>query len=256
MKKSDRLNESSGISICSASKSYGKHKVVSDISLDIEQGIIYGLLGPSGCGKSTIVKMIAGILKPDSGSISIMERRMPDFEVMGQIGYMAQSAALYPTLSAFENMEFFGSLYKGKKVELRKRIHEIAELVNLTNDLKKPVEAFSGGMKQRLSLAITLLPNPKVLILDEPTVGIDPLLRQSIWKQLRTLRDQGVTIVITTHVMDEVSRCDKLAMMRDGQILISATSKEIQTAAATDNIEDAFIYFSKHNEEVGESYEN
>lgn len=94
------------------------------------------------------------------------------------------------------------------------------------------------------------------MILDEPTVGIDPLLRQSIWNQLRDLRDHGVTIVITTHVMDEVGRCDKLAMMRDGAILISGTSKEIQTAAETDNIEDAFIYFSKHNEEVGESYEN
>lgn len=250
------LNENSGISISNISKSYGKHKIVSDISLDIEQGIIYGLLGPSGCGKSTMVKMIAGILKPDNGSISIMGKKMPDFEVMGQIGYMAQAAALYPTLSAYENMEFFGSLYKGKKTDLRNRIHEIAELVNLTNDLKKPVEAFSGGMKQRLSLAITLLSDPKVLILDEPTVGIDPLLRQSIWKQLRALRDHGVTIVITTHVMDEVGRCDKLAMMRDGEILISGTSKEIQTAAETDNIEDAFIYFSRHNEKVGVSYEN
>lgn len=111
MKIINKLNENSGISINTVSKIYGKHKVISDISLDIEQGIIYGLLGPSGCGKSTIVKMIAGILKPDKGSISIMGRRMPDFEVMGQIGYMAQAAALYPTLSAYENMEFFGSLY-------------------------------------------------------------------------------------------------------------------------------------------------
>lgn len=251
MVKKESLTNDSAIYIDGISKNYGKHKIISDISLTVEQGIIYGLLGPSGCGKSTMVKMISGILRPDSGSVTIMGRKMPDFKTMGEIGYMAQAAALYPTLSGYENMEFFGSLYNLKKDDLRNRIYEVAELVNLTNDLKKSVFAFSGGMKQRLSLAITLLSTPKILILDEPTVGIDPLLRQNIWQQLHTLRDRGVTIVITTHVMDEANRCDQLAMRRDGKILISGSPREIRDAAAVDNIEDAFIYFSKYKEIAG-----
>lgn len=225
-------------------KSYGKSTILSDINMEIKQGEIFGLLGPSGCGKSTTVKIMAGILKPDKGRVEILGKKMPDFEIMGKIGYMAQTVALYPVLSGYENMSFFGSLYGLKKKELEGRILKVAGLVGLTNDLSKAVNAYSGGMKQRLSLAITLLSNPQILILDEPTVGIDPVLRKSIWEALFTMREQGITIIITTHVMDEVAHCDRLVMMREGQLMITGTPEEVQRTAGCDSVEEAFIYYS------------
>lgn len=242
------MEEKISIKLENINKAFGKRKILNNISLEINRGEIFGLLGPSGCGKSTTVKIIAGILKPDSGAAFINKKKMPDFSVMQKVGYMAQAAALYHTLSAYENLNFFGLLFGLKKNKLKERILEVASLVNLENDLKKPVGAFSGGMKQRLSLAITLLPNPEVLILDEPTVGIDPLLRKSIWKELIQLSNRGVTIIITTHVMDEVSKCNRLAMIREGNILIQGTPEEICKKAGSENIEEAFIYFSEKEE--------
>ena len=226
-------------------KYYGKKKVLYNINLSIPKGCIFGLLGPSGCGKTTTVKIIAGILKKDSGKVVVLDQEMPDLDIMADIGYMAQSAALYKDLSAYDNLKFFGSLYKLKKDELENRIDYVAKLTDLQNDLNKKVVAFSGGMKQRLSLAVALIANPKVLILDEPTVGIDPVLRKNIWEELYKLSDSGVSILVTTHVMDEALKCDKLAMMREGKILAVGTPQEIQDRANTSNLEDAFIYFGK-----------
>ena len=233
-------------------KYYGKKKVLHDINLSIPKGCIFGLLGPSGCGKTTTVKIIAGVLKKDSGKVVVLDEKMPNLDIMADIGYMAQSAALYKDLSAYDNLKFFGSLYKLKKDELENRINYVARLTNLQDDLNKKVVAFSGGMKQRLSLAIDLIANPKVLILDEPTVGIDPVLRKSIWEELYKLADNGVSILVTTHVMDEALKCDRLAMMREGKLLAVGTPEEIQNKANTTNLEDAFIYFGK----LGDNDEN
>jgi len=233
-------------------KYYGKKKVLHDINLSIPKGCIFGLLGPSGCGKTTTVKIIAGVLKNDSGKVVVLDEKMPNLDIMADIGYMAQSAALYKDLSAYDNLKFFGSLYKLKKDELENRINYVARLTNLQDDLNKKVVAFSGGMKQRLSLAIALIANPKVLILDEPTVGIDPVLRKSIWEELYKLADNGVSILVTTHVMDEALKCDRLAMMREGKLLAVGTPEEIQNKANTTNLEDAFIYFGK----LGDNDEN
>ncbi|HPR23694.1 MAG TPA: ABC transporter ATP-binding protein [Bacillota bacterium] len=226
-------------------KSFGKKQVLFDVSLKIPKGCIFGLLGPSGCGKTTSVKIMAGILKQDSGSAYIMGGLMPDLSLMAQMGYMAQSAALYPTLSAYENLKFFGSVYGFKGHVLVERIDKVTDLVGLTHELKKTVSAYSEGMKQRLSLAIALLPDPKVLLLDEPTVGIDPVLRKSIWKELYYLSDQGVTILVTTHVMDEAGKCHRLAMMREGVFLAEGTPSEIIEKSGAKTIEDAFIYFGR-----------
>ena len=226
-------------------KSFGKHQILFDVSLSIPKGSIYGLLGPSGCGKTTTVKLMAGIAKPDSGKIYVLNQEMPNLNIMSKIGYMSQSTALYPSLSAYENLKFFGTLYNYSKSILEERITHVAELVNLTNDLNKRVCNYSGGMKQRLSLSIALLANPEVLILDEPTVGIDPVLRYSIWEELYKLSDQKITILVTTHVMDEATRCHELAMMNNGKILATGTPSEIQEKAGVHSIEDAFIYFCK-----------
>lgn len=230
-------------------KSYKKKQVLHQVDLKIKQGEIFGLLGPSGCGKTTTVKIIAGVLNPDVGHVEVLGCKMPDLSIMGNIGYMAQAAALYPTLTAAENLNFFGRLYKLSKSDLAKRVQHVAKLVGLSGELGKSVSAYSGGMMQRLSLAIALLPDPKVLILDEPTVGIDPVLRAEIWTELHALAETDTTILITTHVMDEASKCDRLAMMRDGKITAIGTPQELIEKSGRKSIEEAFIYYGGGNHE-------
>jgi ABC-2 type transport system ATP-binding protein len=230
-------------------KFFGKKQVLKDIDLEIPCGHIYGLLGPSGCGKTTIVKIIAGILEATTGEAYVLNQAMPQLSLMNQVGYMAQSDALYGSLTAAENLQFFGAIYGMSKSELKKRTAEVMELVNLSEHLHKPVQAFSGGMKRRLSLAMAILHNPPVLVLDEPTVGIDPLLRRNIWAELNTLADQGVTILVTTHVMDEADKCHSLAMMRDGRLIAKGTSRELQEKIGVSSIEEAFIYYGGQNYE-------
>ena len=225
--------------------SYGKKSVLNGINMHIDQGSIYGLLGPSGCGKTTIVKIMAGILTATSGKVVVLGEEMPKLSMLSRIGYMAQSDALYLSLSAMENMQFFGALYGMKTKDISSRAFATASLVGLENDLSRPVQSFSGGMKRRLSLAIALLHQPQVLILDEPTVGIDPLLRQKIWQQLRAIADSGVSIVLTTHVMDEAEKCDYLAMLRDGQIIAEDTPSALKRNTNSATIEEAFIYYGE-----------
>src|SRR5699024_5307557 len=155
------------------SKYYHKNKVLTDVSLNIETGKIHGLIGPSGAGKTTLVKMIVGMASIDSGHIQVLGQNMPHLKILQKIGYMAQSDALYTELTAMENLQFFASLYLLNKTEQKERIQYAADLVGLIDELKKPVSAYSGGMKRRLSLAIALIQDPQVIILDEPTVGID-----------------------------------------------------------------------------------
>ena len=220
---------------------YGKKQVLFDVSMEIEKGTIFGLIGPSGCGKTTLVKCIAGLLSPKIGSVMVSGIIMPSSEVISRMGYMSQAAALYPTLTGRENLQFFGKLYGLKGELLQKRISHVSALVKLTDELNMPVQQYSGGMKQRLSLAIALIHEPDVLLLDEPTVGIDPVLRHEIWDELKELSAKGVTILITTHVMDEAEKCGRLAMMREGRLLATGTAAEIIKETDAESFEDAFI---------------
>ena len=230
-------------------KYFGKKHVLKDVDLEIPYGSIYGLLGPSGCGKTTIVKIMSGILEANSGETYLLGELMPQLKLMNRIGYMAQSDALYLNLTAYENIQFFGSVYSMQKAEIKKRAEEVMSLVNLLNEMQKPVSTYSGGMKRRLSLALAILHNPPVLILDEPTVGIDPVVRQDIWAELNNMAAKGVSILVTTHVMDEADRCQKLAMIREGVVLSSGTPKELTEGIGVRTIEEAFLYYggSKHD---------
>lgn len=233
------------IKINKINKYYGDRQVLRDVSFDVPFAAVYGLLGPSGCGKTTTVKIISGILEATSGEAFVLDKKMPSLTLMSQIGYMAQSDALYPDLSARENMEFFGALYGITGKAFVKRFDEVMALVNLSEDRNKIVGAYSGGMKRRLSLAMAILHRPPVLILDEPTVGIDPLLRKNIWDELYRMTADGVTILLTTHVMDEAEKCSHLSMMRAGELIASGSPKEIQTGAGADTLEEAFLFYGR-----------
>lgn len=237
------------VQLSGVTKTYGQRTIVKNVSLTVPAGRIFGLLGPSGAGKTTVVKMIAGIETPTFGAVTVLGARMPNLSQQSRIGYMAQSDALYGDLTAKENLSFFASLY-GLRGEVRRaRLADALELVGLTVDMNKRVSLFSGGMKRRLSLAVALLHEPNVLILDEPTVGIDPLLRRHIWAELERIRQLGTSILVTTHVMDEAEHCDTLAMMRDGALIAAGTPEELKSATSFATIEDAFLTYGRRTAE-------
>ncbi|MFD1735084.1 ABC transporter ATP-binding protein [Bacillus salitolerans] len=231
------------IIVSNVHKSFGKKDVLTSVSMDVEEREIFGLLGPSGAGKTTLVKMIAGIDEATRGTIKVLDVEMPKLHVLHKIGFMAQSDALYGELSAVENLEFFATIYGLKEPVRKERIEKALTLVNLTDERKKQVNQFSGGMKRRLSLAAALLHEPEILILDEPTVGIDPVLRQSIWNEFIELTRQGTTIIVTTHVMDEAEKCNRLGMIRDGSLIAVGTPEELKKNTDSTTIEEAFLYF-------------
>ena len=208
--------------------SFGKEQVLKNIDLTVQKGEIFGLLGPSGAGKTTLVKMIVGILAPDQGEVWITDVKMPSLEQMNHVGYMAQSDALYLELSARENLDFFANIYKLPKQIRKERIDQVMKIVDLYDHLDKPIHQYSGGMMRRLSLATALLHEPELLILDEPTVGIDPVLRETIWKEFKRWKANGTTILVTTHVMDEAEKCDRLAMLRDGYVIACGTPEQLK----------------------------
>jgi len=231
------------VKIRNIDKSFGKKQVLFNVNLDIPYSEIFCLLGPSGSGKTTLVKLIGGIDTASGGEVVLLDKKMPNLEIMNKIGYMSQADALYGDLTAEENLKFFASMYKMKSSLQKQRIVEVMQLVNLTDELKKKVNQYSGGMKRRLSLAIALLMKPPVLLLDEPTVGIDPMLRKTIWDELYVLRDAGTTIIVTTHVMDEAEKCDKLGMVRDGQLIAVGTPEYLKQQTNQDTLEEAFIQY-------------
>ena len=221
----------------------GKAVVLRDISLDIAAGEIVGVLGPSGAGKTTLVKAIIGMNAAASGSVTVFGRAIPSIRAIPDIGYMAQNDALYDDLTAIDNLLFFGSLFGVHGRDALDRARRLLEFVGLEGDAKKAVRDFSGGMKRRLSLSIALMHEPKLLILDEPTVGIDPLLRRRFWEKFCGLREEGRTLLVTTHVMDEARHCDRILLMREGSLIAQGSPIELLTATGTQTMEDAFLHY-------------
>lgn len=222
-------------------KSFGEQHVLNGVNLTVDRGQLVGLIGPSGAGKSTVIKTMLGMEKTDAGKALILDSHMPNREVLSDIGYMAQSDALYETLTARENLTFFGKMKGMDKHLLSGEINKVAKVVDLTEHLDKRVSNYSGGMKRRLSLAIALLNTPPLLILDEPTVGIDPALRQQIWKELRKLSDAGTSILVTTHVMDEAELVDKVAMLIGGKIVTFDTPQNLEKHYQVTSVEQVFL---------------
>lgn len=228
-------------SLHDADKKFFFDQVLKNINLNVNSGEILGLIGPSGSGKTTCIRCMLGMEELTEGEAYVLNERMPKRKVLDRIGYMGQETALYETLTAYENMVFFGKLKNLKGKELKEEIDKNLKLVELENAGGKVVSKFSGGMQRRLSLAVTLLGAPRFIVLDEPTVGIDPKLRLSVWNQLRTLADDGAGIIVTTHVMSEAEKCDSVALLVEGEIFAQGTPKELMNKFKADSIEEVFI---------------
>jgi ABC-2 type transport system ATP-binding protein len=213
-------------------KSFGQLKVLNDLSIAIPRGVTYCLLGPNGSGKTTLIRIIVGLLRRDSGDMQVLDRPVSEVqEIYSKIGYMTQHKALYPDLTLQENMEFFAGLYGIRGQKMFEKITELLEMVDLTEHRHSLAGELSGGMYQRLSLACTLIHEPELLLLDEPTVGIDPRLRQTFWNYFNRLAAGGVTILITIHLMDEAEKCKIAGYMRGGRMLAEGSPEEIKKIA-------------------------
>ncbi|WP_294359273.1 ABC transporter ATP-binding protein [uncultured Clostridium sp.] len=211
------------------SKEYGDMIAVNDIDLEINKGEIFGILGPNGAGKSTLIGMICGLIKRTSGEIIYEEKETNTRRFKENIGIVPQDFALYWDLTAEENIEIFCSLYGFRGKDLKTRVNKVLDFVGLTDVRKKKASEFSGGMKRRLNIGCAIAHSPKLIIMDEPTVGIDPQSRNHILKSVLKLRDEGATIIYTSHYMQEVDDiCDRIAIVDKGNIIAEGTSEELK----------------------------
>jgi len=215
------------IEIVNLTKNYGKICALNQMSLEVPEGTIYGLVGPNGAGKTTLIKALVGSLLPDSGFVKVLglDPIKDKWQLRKQIGYMPQAPALYDDLSARNNILFFG---KGQNVpDLQKKADEILSFAELTHRENDVVRSFSGGMQKRVSLCCALIHDPKIIFLDEPTAALDPHLKMLFWIQFRKLAQSGVTIFVSTHQMNEAMLCDKVTVLRNGEILAVDTPQNI-----------------------------
>jgi len=219
------------IQVRSVSKSFGNIEAVRDMSFSINKGEIFGILGPNGAGKSTIVNILNTLVKPDKGDVIIDGVNINnDGDTIKLImGVVPQEIALYEELSAYENLMFWGGLYDIPKQVLTNNVNRTLEIVDLVNRKNDRIKTFSGGMKRRINIACSLLHNPRILVLDEPTVGVDPQNRNHIFEVIERLHNDGMTIIYTTHYMEEAERfCDKIAIIDVGRIIALGTLKELR----------------------------
>jgi ABC-2 type transport system ATP-binding protein len=228
-------------------KSFNDNKAVNGVSFTIHKGEIFGLLGPNGAGKTTTIRMLSTVLEPDQGDITIggYSIRHNSEEVRNLIGVCPQELALYVDLSALDNMVFFGRMAGLNSVEARSQAMAHLELMGLTERAKGKIDKFSGGMKRRVNLAVSLMGHPELLFLDEPTVGIDPQSRNNIYETIGGLRKQGMTILYTTHYMEEADRlCDRVAVMDGGEIIAMDTPRVLKSEIGPPDkvtLEDVFL---------------
>lgn len=240
------MTESIAIKVNGLTKEFNQKKVVNNLNIEIKTGEIFGFLGPNGSGKSTTIKMLCGLIKPTSGNAFINSRSIltEGEEIRKEIGYMSQRFSLYEDLTAKENLQFYCQLYRVQNELIEEKIIEIMKLTNLSSESNKQASKLSGGYKQRLAFACALIHNPKVIFLDEPTAGIDPVARKEIWDLFFSLVKQGLTLFVTTHYMDEAERCSKLGYIFNGKLVAYGEKSEL--ASSKQSLEDLFVKITKN----------
>ena len=224
-------------------KNYGSLTALDNLNLSVPKGITYGLLGPNGAGKTTAVRVICGITKQSSGDAYVFGNKVGK-SVSRDIGYMPQDLALYLDLSVTENIELYGRLNGLGRTLLRERAKTLLDLVGLGDRKETTISDLSGGMRRKASLVCAMIHNPKALVLDEPTVGVDPTLRAALWEYFRGINRSGSTIVITTHYMDEAMHCDLVGFIQNGKMIAEGEPEEILRSTGCKSLEEAFIALS------------
>ncbi|AKU19131.1 multidrug ABC transporter ATPase [Luteipulveratus mongoliensis] len=222
--------------------SRGKKQILRDLRFEIPTGSVVGLLGPSGCGKTTLMRTIVGVQRIGSGDLTVLGDRPGSSALRSRIGYVTQAVSVYRDLTVRQNVAYFAALVGAHNGE------EAITSVGLQPYADQRVDQLSGGQAGRASLACALVGNPELLVLDEPTVGLDPLTREDLWTYLRSLADRGVTLLISSHVMDEAARCDSVMLMREGRLLQHITPDELLKQTGQDSMDDAFLALIRQEE--------
>jgi len=219
-------------------RSFGHEVVLDGIDLDVAEGTVVGIIGPSGCGKTTLMRAVVGVQIVKGGEVTVLGEPAGSKGLRRRLGYSTQSPAVYADLSVRENMRYFASVLGAPRSDADRVIDE----VGLGDNRDQVVATLSGGQLSRANLAVALLGTPELLVLDEPTVGLDPVLRQELWTLFRGLADRGVTLLVSSHVMDEAVRTDRLLLMRDGRILADGTPEGLRSSTGTADLEAAFLH--------------
>lgn len=232
-------------------KRFGQRVAVNSLTLSVPKGSIYGFLGPNGSGKSTTIRMLCGLLTPTSGTGTVLgfDVMTQSEEIKQRIGYMSQKFSLYEDLTVEENLDFYAGVYQLTSSQRKQRKAELIEMAGLKGREKQLAGSLSGGWKQRLALSCALLHNPELLILDEPTAGVDPVSRRIFWDVIHELAKQGITVLVTTHYMDEAQTCDWIGFIFFGNLLAQGTPQELIDGMEVGNLEDVFIELVKREEE-------
>ena len=231
-------------------KSFRGRTALGGLDLSVRQGELYGLVGPNGAGKTTLIRILCGLLRPDAGKATVLGWRVPNFRIRSQIGYMPQEVALYPDLSVIQNLAFFAELYDLPKDQLRERAGELLDLVELADRRDQRVGTLSGGMQRRVSLAVSLLHKPRLLFLDEPSVGVDPRLRRSLWDHFSLLASQDVSLVVTTHLLEEASRCHVVGFLSQGRLFAEGAPADLLRRTQAASLEEAFTRLEEESKIV------
>jgi ABC-2 type transport system ATP-binding protein len=222
----------------------GNRLVLRDVSCTIPRGSVTGLLGPSGCGKTTLLRAVVGVQIVEAGEVTVLGAPAGSPGLRDRIGYATQNPSVYADLTVEQNLRYFAAVLRAPRSDVRRVIDE----VGLGGHEDQLVSSLSGGELSRTSLAVALLGKPELLVLDEPTVGLDPLLRDELWTLFRELADRGVALLVSSHVMDEAARCSRLLLMRDGAFLADDTPSELLSATGTSDLEQAFLHLVRAKE--------
>ncbi len=227
------------VSCSGLGKTFDDRPAVHDVALAVDEGSILGLIGPSGCGKTTTVRLLIGLLHPTTGSATVWDTPSTRLTASqrGRIGYLPQLPALFPTLSLWENLSFHASMY-GLRLRRRRRLHEMLGWVQLDEHRDKKVREASGGMQRRVALAAAFVHDPVLVFLDEPTAGIDPILRSALWERFHEMRDEGRTMLVTTQYVGEAAYCDHVGLLSDGELLLVDTPENLRRAAFDGEVVD------------------